>query len=240
MISSTSNKMIKDYKKLLLKKHRQKEEQFLIEGWHLIEEANKVGALKKIITTKEYSLSGVESILVSEEVIKTLSNFKTPPQVIGVCSFIDNKINYSDNYLILDEVQDPGNVGTIIRNALAFNFKNIVLSTGCADIYNDKVIQASQGAIFKVNILRDDVAQKIKELQEKDYIVIASSLSNAKPLSKDVVIDSKKAIILGNEGSGIREEILELVDLTYYININNIDSLNVASASSILLYQFSE
>ncbi|MEG0284048.1 MAG: RNA methyltransferase [Erysipelotrichales bacterium] len=240
MISSTSNKMIKDLKRLMLKKYRDKEGLFLVEGWHLIEEAHQANCLIKTITTSEYQIDGVENIIVSDEVIKTLSNFKSPPQIIGVCRSFNNKLDYDHNYLILDDVQDPGNVGTIIRNALAFNYKNIILSKGCADIYNEKVIQASQGAIFKLNIVREDILTKIIDLQSNKYKVIASSLSNAKPLTKNEVILDKKAIVLGNEGSGISSEVLDMVDISYYINISNIDSLNVASASSILLYQFSE
>ena len=138
--------------------------------------------------------------------------------------------------LILDEIQDPGNLGTIIRTAVAFNIDTIILSKDTVDLYSPKVIRASQGMIFKINIVIADIIDAIKNLKEKNYEIIGTKVSSAKNL-KSLEKMNKFVIIMGNEGNGVKKEILDLCDKHIYIKMNqNCESLNVAVATSIILF----
>ncbi|MDD8048898.1 MAG: RNA methyltransferase [Thomasclavelia sp.] len=235
MITSVSNKTIKDIEKLKHKKYQDK--YYLVEGFHLVEEAINAGVIKKIITTQKYQ-SDVEVIEVSEEVLKKLAFTKTPQGIMGICEKRNNKLNPEEKRtLILDNLQDPGNVGTLIRTALALNFKQIVLSKDCVDIYNDKVIRATQGALYKTNIIIEDLPQVINQLKVNNTKIIGSALEGGRPL-KEISTSKKVALILGNEGNGIRKDILDLCDEIAFIEINDIESLNVGIAGGILMYYF--
>jgi len=240
IITSISNQKIKDIKKLRLKKYRDKSQEFIVEGEHLVEEALKNKCLKSIITTDHnYDNEECEILYVNENVMKQLSLLKSLPTYIGVCNILENKIALDGDIVILDGVQDPGNLGTIIRSALAFNLTNMVLSPDCVDIHNPKVIQASQGAIFQVNVKYTKLIDYLKYLKEKEYLLLGTTLENGEVLSKDLNYKQKKAFIFGSEGQGISREILAIVDKNYYIEINNIESLNVSCAAAIIFYQFS-
>ena len=138
MISSTQNERIKNYAKLNEKKYRDESNQFIIEGLHLVEEAKKYNIIKEVITTNP----NIEGTLVSEEVMKKITNQKSVVEVCAICNKLENK-NITDKILILDNIQDPGNIGTLIRTAVSFNFNTIVMEN-CADIYSSKVLRATQ------------------------------------------------------------------------------------------------
>ena len=139
--------------------------------------------------------------------------------------------------LILDSVQDPGNVGTIIRSSVAFNIDTIVINEKCADIYSDKVIRASQGMIFSSNIIKENLEEFVKYIK-KTHKVFATKVDGGKPL-KDIEKTEKFVIIMGSEGSGVSKELLESADEYLYIPMNRkCESLNVAVATSIILYNF--
>ena len=152
LISSLDNQKIKDIKKLQTKKYREKTNLFLVEGEHLVLEAYKAGCLETLILKDgfEYNLD-VNTISVTENVLKYISELDTPQPMMGVCHKKEIS-NAKGNIIILDNVQDPGNLGTIIRSAVAFNFDTIVLSNDSVDVYNSKVVRASQGLLFNVNI----------------------------------------------------------------------------------------
>ena len=160
--------------------------------------------------------------------IKSISSLDTPYKTIGVCKKKEEK-EINGNVLILDGLQDPGNLGTIIRSAVAFNVDTIILSKDTVDLYNPKVVRSTQGMNFHINIIRRDLENEIKALKEKGYIVYSTD-----------VINGKYAIIMGNEGNGVRENIKNLSDEKLYIKMNNdCESLNVGVATSIILYEFS-
>jgi len=240
MITSTSNNTIKEYKKLKQKKYRDQVQLFMIEGEHLVQEAIKHKALNTLITTDESIIDFDNRILVSSNVFEALSNQQSSSGLIGICSYLDCKVDTDKDIIALDNVQDPGNVGTILRNALAFNYKNILISNDSVDIYNPKCIQASQGSFFDLNIERVNLLEVLPELKKSDYTLIGTSLSKAQALTKDITLTSKNIITFGNEGSGMKEEILNLMDINYFIPISGIDSLNVASASAIMMYQLNK
>ena len=239
MIESINNEQIKEIRKLNDKKYRDESNLFLVEGDHLVKEAYKAGVLKKLILTEDTYDFDVEKLLVTDKVIKSISELNNT-KVIGVCSKLSTNLDLSKNVLILDGVQDPGNLGTIIRSCVAFNINNLVLSETSVDLYNSKVIRSTQGMIFNINIIRDDLKNTIKFLKDNDYIIYGTNVNNGIDV-KDVKKDKKYAIILGNEGNGISNKINALVDKNIYIKMNEkCESLNVAVSGSIILYELSK
>ena len=230
MIESPNNPKIVEYAKLNNKKYRDLENLFIIEGEHLVEEAIKAGCIKEIFSIDERE----NATQVSERVMSKLSGLDTPPKVLAICHKLKEQ-SISGNILILDDIQDPGNLGTIIRSALAFGIKDIVCSLNTVDLYNNKTIRATEGMIFKINYLKRDLIPFIKDL--KDYEIITTDVNNGTNL-KDLKIDNKFALIMGNEGNGVRDEIASLANHKVNIRINNeCESLNVGVASSIILYE---
>ena len=228
MINSLQNERIKNYAKLNEKKYRDETNMFIIEGLHLVEEAKSYGIVKEIITTNP----NIEGTLVSEEVMKKITNQKSVVEVCAICEKL-NKKDVTDKILILDNIQDPGNIGTLIRSAVSFNFNTVVMES-CADIYSSKVLRATQGAIFKLNIINAKIDSFITSLN--GYKIYGTSLRNGVGL-KTIEKSSKLAIILGNEGNGVREEILDMTDKNIFIEITNMESLNVGVAGGILMYE---
>ena len=236
LYSSIQNKRIKELKKLNLKKYRDQEKMFLIEGSHLIEEAYKSGYLKEVLLEEGESINiDIPINYASKNIIKYLSTLYTPSKIIGICEKKKNEIK-GNKILILDEIQDPGNLGTIIRSAVAFNIDTIILSKDTVDLYSSKVIRASQGMIFKINIVIDSLEEIIPILKEKNYKIIGTKVSDSKEL-KSLEKMHKFAIIMGNEGKGVKQKVLDLCDEYICIKMNkNCESLNVAIATSIILY----
>ncbi len=170
--------------------------------------------------------------------MKKLAFTKTPQPIMAVCFKKENNIDYaSSRYLLLDQIQDPGNCGTMIRTALAFGYHQLILSKDCVDIYNDKVIRATQGALFHVNIVSMDLCDAIDLLHEHHIEVYGSALENGQDIHRFKRKD-KMAFVMGNEGNGISKNVLDKCDHCIYIPIDDIDSLNVAIAASIIMYQF--
>ncbi len=236
-IESLSNKKIKELNKLKTKKYRDQENLFLVEGHHLVNEAYNAGILKEVLVLKDTEVSYDCTITyTTEEVLKYLSDVDTPQNIIGVCNKIDNN-KIGNKVVVLDDIQDPGNLGTIIRSAVAFNFDTIILSNNSVDVYNPKVIRSTQGMLFKVNIIRGNLESVIPNLKNDGYRVLATSVTNGKDVKTLEKIE-KICIIMGNEGNGVSDKILSLADDFIYIKMNNAcESLNVGVATSILLYE---
>lgn len=227
MITSLKNEKIKEAAKLLEKKYRDKTSTFLVEGFHLVEEARHASLLIEVFTCDEK----VEGTLVSRDIIKKLSSTETPQPIIGVVKKPSAK-ELGNRVLILDNVQDPGNVGTLIRTAIAFGFDSIVVKG--VDIFSPKVIRASQGGIFKLNIIQTDDVKKFFLATHKIFGAILDK--NAK-LYNEVASPEKLMLVLGNEGQGISEEVIKSLDEKIYIPIN-FESLNVAVAGGILMNEY--
>ena len=230
LIESLNNPKIKEYTKLNIKKYRDQEDLFIIEGEHLVEEAKKAGIIKEIFSIDARS----DATQVTEQVMAKLSGLNTPPKVLAICEKLKEKA-ISGDILILDDIQDPGNLGTIIRSALAFGVKNIVVSPNTVDLFNNKTLRATEGMIFKINYLKRDLIPFVKEL--KDYEIITTDVNNGTNL-KELKINNKFALIMGNEGNGVNSELASLANHKVNIRINNeCESLNVGVASSIILYE---
>lgn len=235
-ITSVQNNFIKDLIKLKQKKYRDKEKKFIVEGYNIIEEAKNYLSLLLITNKEDVNLyEDVEHILVTYDIIKKLTDTVTPQGIIGICNYKESEEVYSNNVLILDGLQDPGNIGTIIRSALCFDFKTIIMSLDSCDIYNEKVIRATQGAIFNIDIKKCDIKEELVHLKTRGYIIVGTALENGKELNS-IVFGEKNAIILGNEGNGVSKDVLASTDINAYIPINKeMESLNVAIAGAIIM-----
>lgn len=238
MIGSLDNKKIKELRKLKNKKYRDKEKKYLVEGIHLVLEAYKKGDLLEIILGENEDVDIlVSKVYVSNQILKSLSSLETPYKIIGVCKYPNEDLELGDKLLILDGVQDPGNLGTIIRSSVAFNISTVVLGNNCVDLYNSKVIRACQGMNFHINIIRRDLKDFIKNIKKEDYYILGTNVNDGSDL-KNISNLSKYAIIMGNEGNGVSKEIQDMCDRNIYIKMNDkCESLNVAVATSIILYE---
>ncbi|MBR2891110.1 MAG: RNA methyltransferase [Bacilli bacterium] len=239
IITSVSNQLIKDINLLKQKKRRLEKQEFILEGKHLVEEAYKNNVLLVVLSTDKTYLENyknVRTVQVSDTIIEKLSSTKTPQSVIGVAKMQENKLIKSDRYVVLDGVNDPGNLGTIIRTSLAFGINNLILSNNTVDVYNEKVIRATQGAIFKANIYYTDLENIYKTFKEEEIKIIVTSLE-AKQTLNNLAKPNKFAVVVGNEANGISDVSKQYADELVIIPIqNNIESLNVAIATSIVLY----
>lgn len=239
MIESKENKKIKYIRHLRENKFMKEEKKFVVEGDHLVKEAKLSGILLETYSTYERDY-GVLNNVVSKNVMDYISTLPSSTDVIGVCKFIDNKEELGKRIIILDNVQDPGNIGTIIRSAMAFNVDTVVLGKGTVKKYNEKVIRASQGMLFKVNIIEEDLKTFIPRLKNDGYLVYGTDVIGGNDVKK-VNLEGKVALVLGNEGNGVSQDIKELVNDNLYIKINDdCESLNVAVAASILMYEMAK
>lgn len=237
MITSVTNNTIKMLIRLKQKKYRDELGYYLIEGEHLVTEALKAKQVECLISTKPID-SDLSIILVSEEVMAKLAFTKSPQTIMAKCIVNKNeKLINGKRYLILDDLQDPGNIGTLIRTALAFSIDQVILSNNCVDLYNDKLLRSMQGANFHLSCIYGNLTQLISQLQEKGVVVIGSALENGKNIAQ-INRYSKMAFVVGNEGNGMNPEVLAKCDDIGYIPINTIESLNVAIAGSIMMYHF--
>ena len=232
MITSVNNEKIKELAKLNTAKGRKEAQMFIVEGPHLVLEAKECGVLLETYTTSEE----YEGNLVSEAVMKKLCNTMTPTSVIGICKMFEHE-KVCGHILALDGVQDPGNMGSLMRSAVSFGFDTILLGDGCVDIYNDKVIRSSQGAFFKLTFIKTNLVEYLTALE--DYKIYSTNVKNGKSVL-DVEKTEKMVLILGNEGQGVSEEINNLNFDNLYIPLKNMESLNVSVAGGILMYELTK
>ncbi len=239
LITSLENQKIKKYLKLKNKKYRDLDKLYLIEGYHLVKEALDSNLLIDLFILENANINfNFPYTFVTKEIMKKLSSLETIPDIIGVCKMKDEEKIRGNKILLLDDIQDPGNLGTIIRSSLAFNIDTIVLSLKTVDLYNEKVIRSTQGMLFKINILRKDLKEVISDLKKNDYLILGTNVINGEDVRS--IKTDKFALIMGNEGKGVDLELQELCDKNLYIQMNkDCESLNVSVATSILLYELS-
>lgn len=235
IIASLNNSKVKAWNRLKEKKFRDEENSFLIEGDHLVECALNYGVVKEIITTDEnYKIPHIPVYYVTSSIMKKLSNQVTGTNIIAVCQKIPER-QIQGNVCLLDNIQDPGNLGTIIRSAKAFGIDTLVLSLDTVDLYNDKVIRASEGLLFGLNIIKSDLKTIIKKLKENNYKIYGTNCKEGLELKK-VNFAPLSAIIIGNEGRGMKPDLTSLCDEMIHIKIDG-ESLNAAVAASIIFYE---
>ena len=233
-ILSKNNQKIKDACALRMKKVRQEKGLFLMEGIKNLDMALKYGVVKQIFTSIGLPKlkQDIECYKVNDDILRKLANSENPEGVVLVCEHLKPRKDKSDYHKIvyLDQINDPGNLGTILRTAVAFNYDAVILSKSSVDLYNEKVVAASKGALFLVDAYYDEI-----DNYANGRTVIASALEGAVPLSAS---DKPKdfVLVLGNESHGVSEEILSKANKIVKIEMNDaIDSLNVAIAAGILM-----
>ncbi|SFB24450.1 RNA methyltransferase, TrmH family [Lentibacillus halodurans] len=241
MITSLQNTKVKQWMKLHKRKGRKQSGMFLIEGFHLIEEAyqSKWGINEIMIVEGLHYPDWCDHFsmtTVSRNVLQHITQTETPQGIAAVVSMRQPEEVMCHTALLIDSIQDPGNLGTMIRTADAAGFDKVILGNNTVDVYNDKVIRATQGSLFHLPIIQADLKAKIPELQAEGFSVWASSLEHAIALEQ-AEVTGKTALIVGNEGAGVRDELIRLVDQSVKIPIyGKAESLNVSVAAGILMY----
>lgn len=254
VITSKDNEVIKQIKKLKEKKYRDEAGVYVIEGIKVLEEAiSEEADIEKIIICEDCNNSGMISqkllytmakyncIYVSKKVFETLTDVVAPQGLMAVIKKPnnENEIDYNqDIILALDGIQDPGNLGTILRTADSINLKQIIVTKNTADCYNPKVVRATMGAILRIKVIEtDNLVQTLKEIRKNKFKIVATSLETDNSIYD---IDyKKKVIVIGNEANGVTKEVQAIADNKVKIPMfGNTESLNAAVATGIILYEY--
>lgn len=256
-ISSKDNSLIKHIKKLKEKKYRDEYGEYIVEGLKLIKEAIQENAnIKHIVVCDgcdnsemieshlKYEMARLDFIYVPQNIFKMISDVENPQGVLAVIgntrsTTIEDEINLNEDIILaLDDIQDPGNLGTILRTADSVGLKQILVSKGTADSYNPKVVRSTMGAIFRVRVIEcNSLKDSIKKLQNKDYKLMTTSLKAKKSIYE--VDYKKKIIVIGNEANGVSKEILNLADEKVIIPmLGKTESLNASVATGVILYEY--
>ena len=248
-INSLDNSTIKKVKKLKQRKYREEEKKFLAEGRKFLDftYTPDLIILKENFEDFENITTKLErfncrKIVVNDKIFKDLTSQENSQGVILVYPYCETNIGkINNNIIVLDKIQDPGNLGTIIRAADAAGFKDIILTKGSVDCYNEKCVRSSMGSIFNMNIVYMEELQLIQFLKEKKYKFLVTALENNSIEYTDITLSEKNAIIFGSEGNGVSDNFLKVADETVIIPIyGSAESLNVAMASGIILYKVRE
>ena len=254
VISSKDNEFVKHVKKLKEKKYRDINQEFIIEGIKLVKEAIEEKAnIKNIIICDNCEDSGIipknlmyeiakyNCIYVTENILKTMSDVNAPQGILAIISMNNknNEIDYSQDIIVaLDDIQDPGNLGTILRTVVCVGLNQILVSKGTADCYNPKVVRSTMGAIFRIKIIEcENLEQTLKETQKNNFRIVVSSLQTKNSLY-DINFD-KKVIIIGNEANGVEPQIQKIADEKIKIPmLGKTESLNASVATGVILYEY--
>lgn len=254
-VSSSKNPIIKELKSLYKKKDRWTNRLYIIEGIKLVSEAINFGMdIKYIIYTDSFlninegtslynEICGRDNLVnVPENLFKEICDTENSQGIIAVVSFnLKNKeelLNKENSFLLyLDEIQDPGNLGTIIRSADAFKADGVLLGKGCVDPYNPKVVRATMGSVFRVPLYFIEDNGFLIELKNKNYKIYATSLEGSVP-NYEITYKDNFVIAIGNESRGVKEEIINLSDALIKIPMPGLaESLNAGVAASIIMYE---
>ena len=252
-ITSKDNSIIKHIKRLKEKKYRAEYGEYIVEGLKLIKEAVQESAEIKYIVVCDgcdnseiieshlkYEMARIDFIYVPQNIFKMISDVENPQGVLAVIrkKTID-EINIKEELILaLDDIQDPGNLGTILRTADSVGLKQILVSKDTADCFNPKVVRSTMGAIFRVNVIEcEDLKHTLKELQNKEYKVMITSLK-----AKNSIYNTdykKKVIVIGNEANGVSKEIQTIADEKVIIPmLGKTESLNASVATGVVLYEY--
>lgn len=233
VITNANSEQVKLLKKLSRKKYREQYSKYIIESRKLINEAIDSG----IEIEKIYVREGMESVFkdctfLSKQVFNLVSSLQTPDGYLAIVRKKE-KFDISEKILILDKIQDPGNMGTLIRSAEAFGF-NTILAIDSVDFYNEKVLRATMGSAFRLNLIESNY-EFVQNLE--NYTIIIADMDGED--YRKIELNGNVAIVIGNEGNGISEEIQNSKHITVKIPMQGkIESLNAGVSGSILMSKF--
>ncbi|MDP4169639.1 MAG: RNA methyltransferase [Bacillota bacterium] len=242
-IHSVKNPQVKLWKKLLTKKERDLTGTYIIEGFHLVEEALKQEELVLELIVSEsvdlpprWDYGSIPFVSITEEVAKAISETEAPQGVFAICRQESMSAESAKTFLLIDAVQDPGNLGTMIRTADAAGIDAVIVGNGSVDIYNSKVLRSAQGSHFHLPIIRGELTEWVNQLNQRGIPVYGTALENGVVYTEAAPAEAF-ALVVGNEGSGVSSEILTKTKSNLFIPIlGKSESLNVAVATGILLY----
>ena len=253
-ISSKENELIKHIKKLKDKKERDISNEYVIEGIKLIQEAIQENVnIKQIIVCDDcdktegiskdlmYEIAKYDCVYVTKKIFKYISEVQEPQGILAVIekNNTDREIDYTQDIIVaLDDVQDPGNLGTILRTVDSIGFTQILVSKGTADSYNPKVVRSTMGAIFRIKIIECEKIEKIlKEIKKHKFKVVVTSLQTENTIYE--INYNKKVIVIGNEAKGVEQKIQQIADEKIKIPmLGKTESLNASVATGIVLYEY--
>ncbi len=258
MITAYNNPQIKLIKELLEKsKAREKNDLFVLEGARLCMEA-PLSKVKSLYVSEDFYNKSFEDMLtkfgkdkkdyedkvqvVDNNIFKSVSNTVTPQGIMAVCKRmygdLNEVISKGKPVLVLENLQDPGNMGTILRTAEAAGMAGILASKGTVDIYNPKVVRATMGTIFRVPVVYEDIDTIIDKLKKNDFVVMATILDEDSKSLYDYKFGLKSAVVIGNEGNGITKETSEKCTSSCYIPMSGeVESLNASVAAAVMMYE---
>lgn len=244
-IMSSENEYIKKIMKLRQRKYRMELGLFVIEGERSCRDAKASDfEIESYVMTEEFfnshknAFDMCDCIVTTDKIFDKISDTKTPQGVLAVSKIPDSAEFLGNRYIYCDNIQDPGNAGTIIRSADAFGFDGVIFSSGSVDVYSPKVVRSSMGSIFHINVIVDKSADFLLLAQQSGYRLTAGALHGKCVLAKDMICREKQIFIVGNEGNGVSSEILSFADEVVYINMSGkSESLNAGVAASILMYE---
>ena len=253
VITSKDNECIKEIKKLKEKKYREQEKKYIIEGIKLVQEAIFENAnIDKIVVCEDcandgtlekallYEIAKFNCVYVTKKIFDAITDVSNPQGILAIINKKENlELSFDEDIIVaLDGIQDPGNLGTILRTLDSTNLKQIILSESTADPYNPKVVRSSMGAIFRVNIIQSkNLVETLEKIKKNKYKIMVTSLE-----TENSIYDTdynKKILVIGNEANGVSKEVLELADEKVKIPmLGKTESLNAAVATSIILYEY--
>ena len=254
IISSKDNEIVKNVRKLKEKKYRDLENAYIVEGIKMVREAiEEKAVIRQIIICDDceksdsipkelmYEIAKYDCLYVTSKIFKYISEVQTPQGVLAVVekNNRDEDINYNEDIIVaLDDIQDPGNLGTILRTVDSVGLTQILVSKGTADPYNPKVVRSSMGAIYRVKVIEsDDLLETLKEIKRNKFKILVSSLRESKSIYE--VKYKKKVLVIGNEANGVEERIMNIADEKIKIPmLGKTESLNAAVATGIILYEY--
>ena len=254
IITSKDNEVVKNIRKLKEKKYRDSSNEYIVEGLKMIEEAIEENVkIKKIVVCENclkdseieqkfmYKIAKYDCIYVSSKVFGLLTDVVNPQGMLAVIQKdgTEDKICYDDDIIVvLDGIQDPGNLGTILRTVDSVGLKQIILSKTSVDAYNPKVVRSTMGAIFRVKIIEaENLVETLKNIKKHKFKIVATSLEESESIYK--MDYTKKVIVIGNEANGVSREILDIADAKAKIPmLGKTESLNASIATGVILYEY--
>lgn len=252
-LTSIHNQHVKDWKKLQTKKFRRQTGTYLLDGWHLVEEAAKAGIeLIQLIGTPEQLAQhhqlidrAAETYEITEEIMKHITDTVTPQGIAAVVALPDAHRLPAQPlhgaWLFLDRVQDPGNVGTMVRTADAAGFTGIVVGQKSADLFGPKVVRSMQGSQFHLQMFEGDLRKWIADFKQVNAPVYGTQLNPQAKNFRTVDPGDTFALVMGNEGQGMSNELLAMTTDNLYIPMRGeAESLNVAISAGILMFQLNK
>ena len=254
IITSKDNEIIKNIRKLKDKKYRDLNNEYIVEGIKMIKEAiNEEAVIKLIVVCEEnvndggidkkllYEIAKYECIYVNKKIFSLISDVQNPQGILAVIQKQNSEENIDykqDVIVVLDGIQDPGNLGTILRTIDSVGLNQVIVSKETADAYNPKVVRSTMGAIFRVNIIEsDNLLDTLKNMKKHKYKIMATSLETNNSIYD---IDyTKKVLVIGNEANGVSQDILDYADEKIKIPmLGKTESLNASVATAVILYEY--